>query len=110
MAFGGAGLVNDALEQPANRAVAERPLIVVFGILQNFLFAIRLIEWKMLFLFELADFQRATGTLVEELDQLAVEFVDLVAEIGESVHTLASRMNRGEILRSGDSARDDGCE
>ena len=110
MAFGGAGFVNDALEQPANRAVAERPLIVVFGILQDFPFAVRLIEWKMLFLFKLADFQRASGTLVEELDQLAVEFVDAAAEIGEGVHAIAPLSNRREIPRSLDRARNDGLE
>jgi len=81
-ALGRAGFVDDALEKAANRGMGERPLVVVFGILQNFLFAIRLVERQMLFLFEFADFQRALGTFIEKLDQFAVEFVDAAAEVG----------------------------
>src|ERR1700758_108425 len=95
-----AGFVDDALEKTANRGIGERALIVVFGILQNFLFAIRLVERQMLFLFEFADFQRTPGTLVEKLDQFAVKFVDAAAEVGQRSHLVASLANRTEIPRS----------
>jgi hypothetical protein len=74
----------------SNRGITQRPLIVVFGILQDFLFTVRLIEREMLLLFQLADFQRALGPLVKKADQLAVELVDATPQIGEGGHAVAS--------------------
>src|SRR5215470_6191195 len=44
----------------------------------------------MLSLLDLADLQRATGTLVEQLDEFSVEFIDLATPICE-IHGTASR-------------------
>ena len=55
----GACLVNNALEQPANRRVRQRSGIVALGVRQHFVFAVRLIQRKLGRLLELANFQRA---------------------------------------------------
>src|SRR5215831_1144438 len=99
VAFGGACLVDDALKQAADGSVCERSLIVAFGIFEDLLFAVRLVQRKMVLLFQFADFQRAGGTLIEKLDELTVEFVDAAAEIGETAHAFDSRTNRKEIPR-----------
>src|SRR3989442_2084024 len=70
VAFGGAGLVNDALEEAADGGVGERALIGGLGILQHFLFAFRLIKREVGRLFEPANFEGTTRALVQELDEL----------------------------------------
>src|SRR5258708_37925059 len=82
-ALGGTGFVNDAFEQAANRGIRQRTLIIVLGILDDFLFAIRLIQRQIGLLLEFANFQRTLGAFVEQLDQLVVDFIDAAAEVGE---------------------------
>src|SRR5258708_28918999 len=82
-AFGGTRFVNDAFEQATNCGVRQRALVIVLGILDDFLFAIRLIQRQIGLLLEFANFQRALGTFVEQFDQLVVDFIDAAAEVGE---------------------------
>src|SRR5882724_3459438 len=93
----GTRFVDDALEQTANRCIRERPAVIVLRIFKNFPFTVRLIERQIRLLLQLPDFQRALRALVQQLNQLAVDFIDAAAPIGK-VHvatsprrTLASR-------------------
>src|SRR2546425_4404572 len=99
VAFGGAGLVNDALEEAADGGVGERALIGGLGILQHFLFAFRLIKREVGRLFEPANFEGTTRALVQELDELLVDFVDAAAPVVE-IHDAASDRKRKQIPRS----------
>src|SRR5438105_10811984 len=86
-------LVNDALEQAANRRVRQWPVIVVLRILQNFLFAIRLVQGQIRLLLQLSDFQCALGPFVQEVHQLAVDLIDAASPIAEA-HVATSRRER----------------
>src|ERR1700682_6279440 len=88
-----ARFVNDAFKEPANGGVRQRAGIMRLGILQNFFFALGLVERKIRFDLEAADFQGAFGTLVEKLDKFSVDFVDALAPSVE-VHRIASRRER----------------
>jgi len=59
VAFGGASFVNDAFEQAADGGVGERAGIGAFGVGEDFVFAVRLIERDVGRLLEFADFERA---------------------------------------------------
>src|SRR5277367_3785047 len=83
VAFGGAGFVNDALEETANGSVRERAGIGALDVGEDFVFAVRLIERDICSLFELADFEGAARPRVEELDELFVDFIDAAAPVGE---------------------------
>src|SRR5215472_1493197 len=93
VAFGGSGFVDDALEQAADGRVGERAGIVGFGVRQHFVFALGLIKRDMGRLLELANFERALRTLVEQLDELLVDFVDAPPPVGK-VHGATSRRER----------------
>src|SRR5580765_2755645 len=97
-AFGGAGFVNDALEQAANGGIGERSFVIVLGIFDDFLLAIGLIERKIGLLLQSADFQRALRAFVQKLDQLAVDVVDLAAPVSEA-HGRPRRGGRGRYAR-----------
>src|SRR6267142_1747748 len=84
LALGAAGFVDDALEETANGGVGERAGIDALGIFQDFALSLGLIERKILGLLEFADFESAAGTLVEQLDKFAIDFIDLAAPVGES--------------------------
>src|ERR1700687_3412017 len=73
--------------------VGERAGIDARGIFQDFAFALGLIERKIFGLLDFADFQSATGTLVEELDEFAIDFIDLATPVGEG-HGPTSRRER----------------
>src|SRR6266481_1545906 len=83
-ALGAACFVDDALEEAANGGVGERSGIDALGVFEDFAFALGLIERKTLGLLEFADFEGAAGTLVEELDEFAIDFIDLATPVGES--------------------------
>src|ERR1700687_1576731 len=83
-ALGAAGFVDDAFEEAANGGVGERAGIDALGVFEDFALALGLIERKILGLLEFADFESAAGTLVEQLDEFAVDFIDLATPIGES--------------------------
>src|SRR5713226_5809372 len=93
LAFGAARFVDDAFEEAANGSVRERAGVDALGIFQDFALAFGLIERKILNLLEFADFEGATGTLVEQLDEFAVDFIDLAAPVGER-HGATSRRER----------------
>src|SRR6266850_1290318 len=93
VAFGGAGFVNDALEEAANGGVGQRAGIVALGVREDFVFAVRLIERNFRRLFELADFERALRTRVQEFDELLVDFIDAAAPVAE-IHGATSRRER----------------
>src|SRR4029077_3368852 len=95
-ALGAAGFVDDALEEAANCSVGERTGIDALGIFQDFALALGLIERKIFGLLEFADFESAAGTLVEKLDEVAVDFIDLAAPVGEA-HGATSRRERPRV-------------
>src|SRR5579859_2406525 len=82
-AFGAAGFVDDALEEAANGGVGERAGIGALGVFEDFSLAVGLIERKIFGLLDFADFEGAAGTLVEQLDEFAIDFIDLAAPVGE---------------------------
>jgi hypothetical protein len=82
--LGAACLVDDALEEAANGGVGERAGVDALGVFEDFALALGLIERKILGLLEFADFEGAAGTLVEELDEFAIDFIDLATPVGES--------------------------
>src|ERR1700687_3310651 len=88
-----ARFVNDAFKEPANGGVRQRAGIMGLGILQNFFFALGLVEREIRFHLEAADFQGAFGALVEKLDKFSVDFVDALAPFIE-LHRMASRRER----------------
>src|SRR5258708_19752419 len=83
-ALGAAGFVDDALEEAANGGVGERAGIDALGVFEDFTLALGLIERKIFGLLDFADFESAAGTLVEQLDEFAVDFIDLAAPVGDS--------------------------
>src|SRR5713226_6492041 len=92
-AFGAARFVDDALEKATHGGVGERAGIDALGVLQDFALALRLIQRKIFGFLDFADFQRTAGTLVEQLDELAVDFIDLATPVAES-HGATSRRER----------------
>src|SRR6266852_3360460 len=93
VAFGGAGFVNDALEQAADRGVGQWPCIVALSVCEHFVLALRLVQRNFCRLLELADFERAVRALVQELDEFLVDFVDAAAPVGK-IHGATSRRER----------------
>src|SRR5439155_18345725 len=90
VAFGGAGFVNNALKQAADRGVGQRTRIIALGIFQHFVFAFGLVQRNFGFLLELPDFERALRAFVQELHQLLVDFVDAAPPITQ-LHGATSR-------------------
>src|SRR6266850_1049780 len=84
LAFGAASFVDDALEEAANGGVGERAGVDALGVFQDFALALGLIERKIFGLLEFTDFEGAAGTLVEQLDEFAIDFIDLATPVGES--------------------------
>src|SRR5260370_12047009 len=84
LALGAAGFVDDAFEEAANGSVGERAGIDALGVFQNFALALGLIERKIFGLLDFADFEGAAGTLVEQLHEFAVDFIDFAAPPGQS--------------------------
>src|SRR6266436_5640580 len=95
-ALGAARFVDDALEEAANGGVREWAGIDVLGVLEDFALALGLIERKIFGLLDFADFQRAAGTLVEQVDEFAIDFIDLATPVGES-HGATSRRERPRV-------------
>src|SRR6266852_6093689 len=93
VAFGGAGFVNDALEQTPDRGVGQWPCIVALSVCEHFVFPVRLVQRYLCLLLELADFEGAVRALVQELDELLVDFIDAAAPVAE-VHGATSRRER----------------
>src|SRR5258708_30319989 len=93
LAFGAAGFVDNAFEEAANGGVRKRAGIRSLGVFEDFALALGLIERKIFGLLDFADFERAAGTLIEQLDEFAVDFIDLAAPVGES-HGATSRRDR----------------
>src|SRR4029077_12678266 len=93
LALGAAGFVDDALEEAANGSVGERAGVCALGIFEDFALALGLIERKILGLLEFADFEGALGALVEQLDEFAVDFIDLATPVREG-HGATSRRGR----------------
>src|SRR5882762_6540640 len=101
VAFGGAGFVNDALEETADRGVGQRAGIIALGIGEHFVLAVGLVQRNFGLLFELADFQSAARTFVQEFDELLVDFVDAPSPVAE-VHGRAPRHRRPRTDESED--------
>src|ERR1700680_1235526 len=92
-ALSAARFVDDALEETANSGVGERAGVDALGIFEDLTLALGLIERKIFGLLEFADFESAAGTLVEQLDEFAVDFIDLATPVGEA-HGATSRRER----------------
>src|SRR5258705_115201 len=84
LALGTASFVDDALEETANGGVGERAGVDALGVFQDFALALRLIEREIFGLLEFTDFESAAGTLVEQLDEFAIDFINLATPVGES--------------------------
>ena len=80
-ALGAAGFVDDALEEAANGGIGERAGIDTLGVLEDLALAVRLIERKIFGLLDFTDFEGTAGTLIEQLDEFAIDFIDLAAPI-----------------------------
>src|SRR5437016_6905811 len=93
VAFGGAGFVNNALKQAADRGVGQWTRIIALGIFQHFAFALGLIQRNFGLLLELPDFERASRAFVQELHELLVDFVDAAPPITQ-IHGATSRRER----------------
>jgi hypothetical protein len=96
VALGGAGLVNDALEEAADRGVRQRARIGAFGVRKDFVFAVGLVERDVGRLFQFADFEGAVRALVQEFDELFVDFIDAAAPVAK-VHGVASPKKKKQI-------------
>src|SRR5579864_373461 len=96
LALGAAGFVDDALEEAANGGVGKRARINALGIFQDFALALRLIERQVFGLLEFANLESAAGTLVEQLDEFAVDFIDLATPVREA-HGATSRRERPRV-------------
>src|SRR5258707_13101243 len=83
LTLGAARFVDDALEEAANGGVGERAGIDALGVFEDFTLALGLVERKVFGLLDFADFESAAGTLVEQLDEVGVDFTDLAAPVGE---------------------------
>src|SRR6266481_2508582 len=92
LALGAAGFVDDALEETTNGGVGERAGVDALGVFQDFALSLGLIEREIFGLFEFADFESAAGTLVEQLDEFAIDFIDLATPVGESHESSQSRV------------------
>ncbi|HSV62976.1 MAG TPA: hypothetical protein VLH83_06490, partial [Chthoniobacterales bacterium] len=92
--LGGAGFVNDALEETTDRCIGERAFVVLLRIFQDFLFAVRLIQRQICLLLQLAEFERALGTFVQQFDQLAVDFINAAPPIRKAHASLRGRRRR----------------
>src|ERR1700686_5816079 len=95
-ALSAARFVDDALEETANSGGGERAGVDALGIFEDLTLALGLIERKIFGLLEFADFESAAGTLVEQLDEFAVDFIDLAAPIREC-HGATSRRERPRV-------------
>ena len=67
--------VNDSLEKTTDRRICKRPTVGAFDVRQNFVFSFRLINRQSFSVLLVPDFERAARSLVEQLDQLLIEFV-----------------------------------
>src|ERR1700676_2690284 len=86
-ALSAARFVDDALQETANSGVGA------LGIFEDLTLALGLKERKIFGLLEFADFESAAGTLVEQLDEFAVDFIDLATPVREA-HGATSRRER----------------
>src|SRR5882757_9917525 len=93
LAFGAAGFVDDALEETTNGGVGERAGVDALGVFKDFALALGLIEREIFGLLEFTDFEGAAGTLVEQLDEFAIDFVNLATPVGKG-HGATSRRER----------------
>src|ERR1700676_2630232 len=92
-ALSAARFVDDALEETANSGVGERAGVHALGIFEDLTLALGLIERQIFGLLEFADFESAAGSQVEQLDQFAVDFINLARPVGEA-HGATSRRER----------------
>src|ERR1700686_107574 len=95
-ALSAARFVDDALEETANSGGGERAGVDALGIFEDLTLALGVIERKILGLLEFADFESAAGTVVEQLDEFAVDLIDLAAPIREC-HGATSRRERPRV-------------
>src|SRR5260370_33492599 len=93
LTLGAARFVDDAFEEAANGGVSERAGIRSLSVFEDFALALGLIERKIFGLLDFADFEGAAGTLIEQLDEFAVDFIDLAAPVEER-HGATSRRER----------------
>lgn len=81
--------LQDGREEPTDRVIIERPQIVLERPRDDFFFSFAREEIKVHLTFELADFNRAGRTAIEQLDELSINLINLVAPI-VNVHVTLS--------------------
>src|SRR6202171_6110665 len=82
--------IQDALEQPPDRCVRQRPGIRVHRRIENFFFAVMLIQRLTGGLLDPADLDDAVRALVQQPHELPVNFIDFAAPIFDA-HARGSR-------------------
>src|SRR2546421_413492 len=85
-----ARFVQDALEQPPDSCIRQRAVIGAFSSFQDFTLTLGLVKRERRDLLQPADLDRAARALVEQLDQFAVNFVNLAPPVF-NIHGRASR-------------------
>ena len=80
-ALDAAHLVDDALEDAAQRGVGERPLVGAVHVGEDQLLAFRLVDRQPGFALHPTDVFHHTGPLVEQLNDAAIDFVDVLAQL-----------------------------
>src|SRR5579862_464650 len=78
--------VNNALKQPADGGVIQRALIRLHNVSQNLRLAFRLPGLHVQLFLDVTDFHRALRTVVEQLHQLLVNFVNALSPAVEIAH------------------------
>src|SRR4029077_18132283 len=76
-----ARLVHNSLEQPPDRRILQRAAVVPLRIRQNLLLALRLVNREVGGALQVADLDGAPRALIQQLDQLAVDFVNPAAPV-----------------------------
>src|SRR5271165_2829351 len=69
----------------------QRPFILPLDVLEDDLLAIRFIDWHSRVALQLADFVGALSALVQQLDERAIQVVDLPAQL-RNIHWLSAQV------------------
>src|SRR5207245_8068288 len=74
-------LIDDALEEATDGRVVERPAVRFHHVAEDFRLALRRPGWQIQFLLDVADLDRASRALVEQLHELLVNLVNALSPV-----------------------------
>src|SRR5207248_10894452 len=66
---------------PTRRSSDLRAGIDALGVFEDFALTVRLVERKIFSFLDFTDFESTTRTLVEQIDELAVDFIDFATPV-----------------------------